>query len=270
MSEAAQKRKRPNVLVLAGLDPSGGAGLWADGGAIAAAGGRPLLCATAITVQSTARVHSYHPVPAGVIEAQVLALLEDEEEAIAAVKVGMIGSAAAMAAIERLMDHPSLAAAPWVIDPVLRASSGAALVEGGAGAYEAVLRRAEVVTPNVDEAAALGLHLAGRGGASSGPGRGGAPESDEAFVSLARRILDLGVRAVLLKGGHLEGAPVDRLLTPSGMERLEGVRIPGSRRGTGCRLASFLAARLAAGDRLLDAARSAKAHVATYLEGREG
>lgn len=261
-SDRSAGGRPPNVLVLAGLDPSRGAGLWADGEAILAAQGRPLLCATAITAQSTSRVHSYYPVPAEAIEAQVLALLKDEKEPIAAVKVGMIGSAAAVAVLERLMGHASLAAVPWVIDPVLRSSSGAALVEGGARAYEPLLRRAPLITPNVNEALELG-QLADAGRVAPQP-------SDDELVQSARQLLVMGAGAVLLKGGHLEGAPVDRLLTSSGIERLEGGRIPGTRRGTGCRLASFLAARLAAGDPLLDAAREAKAYVASYLRGGAG
>ena len=163
-----------------------------------------------------------------------------------------------MEVIERLTHHPALAALPWVIDPVLRSSSGAELVEGGPASYEALLLRTTVVTPNVAEALELGRRWLSRDG----------HPSDDELIHHARQLLGMGAGAVLLKGGHLEGAPVDRLLTSAGMERLEGMRLPGTRMGTGCRLASFLAARLAAGDLLLDAARGAKAYVASYL-GRE-
>lgn len=238
------------VLVLAGLDPSGGAGLLADGEAIRAAGARPLLCATALTFQSMRRVHGWHAVSPAHVEAQALALLEDEP-GIRAVKIGMLGAAAA--SVARLRESPGLRGVAWVIDPVLASSSGAPLVEGGARAYDDLLRGA-VVTPNADEAAALsGLPV---------------PTNEDELLRCAEAIVGRGARAVIAKGGHLAAEPTDWVVTPEGASRLPGERRPGSKRGTGCRLASFLAARLAAGDALPVAAAAAKGFVAGYLDGR--
>ncbi|HEY0839372.1 MAG TPA: hydroxymethylpyrimidine/phosphomethylpyrimidine kinase [Vulgatibacter sp.] len=239
------------MLVLAGLDPSGSAGLFADGLAIRAAGGRPLLCSTALTVQSTKKVRSFEAVDPAHVEAQVLALLEDEAE-IGAVKLGMLGSRAVAATIADLRRHSALASVPWVIDPVLFSSSGAPLVEGGAAAYEGLLRGA-IVTPNAPEAAALaGTEV---------------PRREEELLRCARAILGEGARAVIAKGGHLDDEPTDWVVTEEGATRLAGVRRAGSKRGTGCRFASYLATWLAAGDSLQVAAAGAKAYVAAYLDG---
>lgn len=236
------------VLVLAGLDPSGGAGLFADGLAIRAAGASPLLCAAALTNQSTLRVHSWHPVPPDEVEAQARALLDDER-GIRAVKVGMLGEAAG--AVARLRDRPELQGVAWVIDPVLASSSGASLVKGGVAAYDALLEGA-IVTPNAAEAAAL----------SGRP----VPRDEDDLLRCAEAILSRGAGAVIAKGGHLEGAPTDWLVTRNGATRLLGERRGRGKRGTGCRLASFLAGRIANGAGLAAAASEAKAWVASYLD----
>lgn len=238
------------VLVLAGLDPSGGAGLFADGDAIRAAGATPLLCAAALTFQSTRRVHGWHPVPPAHVEAQVRALLDDEP-GIRAVKVGMLGAAAA--AVASLRERPELRGVAWVIDPVLASSSGAPLVDGGARAYDGLLPGA-VLTPNADEAAAL----------SGRP----VPTNEDELLRCAEAIVGRGARAVIAKGGHLAAEPTDWVVTAEGVLRLPGERRPGTKRGTGCRLASFLAARLATGDDLATSAAAAKGFVAGYLDGR--
>lgn len=241
----------PRVLVLAGLDPSGGAGLFADGLAIRAAGGKPLLCATAVTAQSTQRVRSIFALDPGEVEAQVLALLDDEA-GIGAVKVGMLGSPAVAEAIAGLRRNPALASLPWVIDPVLFSTSGAPLVEGGAAIYDGLLPGA-VVTPNAPEAAALaGMDV---------------PRSETELLRCAETILAKGAHAVIAKGGHLDAEPTDWVVAAAGATRLAGERRPGSKRGTGCRFASYLATWLAAGDPLQVAAAGAKAFVAAYLDG---
>jgi len=245
----------PNVLVVAGLDPSGGAGLLADAEAIRAAGCRPLCCASALTIQTTRAVRGFRPVEAEVVVAQVEALAE-EEGPIGAVKLGMLGTPAVAAALARLREHPALRDAAWVIDPVIRASSGAALIEGGGAAYGPLLRAGAVLTPNLSEAAEL---------TGSTP-IGGEAEMERAGAAL----LAAGARAVLVKGGHLEGEPLDLVVAREGTHPLRGRRRPGSRRGTGCRLASFLAARLAAGEGLIPAAAAAKGYVAAYLDAGDG
>lgn len=242
----------PRVLVLAGLDPSGGAGLLADAETIRAEGGRPLACATAITVQTSRAVRRFQALAAGLVIEQAAALLE-EDGPIAAVKLGMLGSPENAAAIAELLARDGrLDGVPWVIDPVLKASSGTEL-GATTTAYAPLLARASViVTPNVPEAAAL----AGRP----------IPTDEAGLLECGRALLARGPGAVIAKGGHLPGAPVDLVIDLRGVTRLAGVRRSGTRRGTGCRFASALATALALGASLDEAARAAKTHVASYLD----
>lgn len=241
---------KPGVLVVAGLDPSGGAGILADAEAIQAAGCRPFCCVSALTVQTTRRVRAWHPVAVEVVRDQIVALAE--EEAIGAVKLGMLGRSEMATMLAELKAHPRLRGLPWVVDPVLASSSGAALIDGGPAAYGPLLAAGVILTPNLDEAAALTLAARARD----------AREMEEA----GRRLLELGAKRVFVKGGHLEGEPLDLLVEPSALHRLGGRRRPGTKRGTGCRLASHLAGRLATGMTPLEAAREAKAFVAAYLD----
>jgi hydroxymethylpyrimidine/phosphomethylpyrimidine kinase len=226
----------PGVLVLAGLDPSGGAGLLADAEAVRALGARPFCVATALTVQTTLAARRYQPVDAGLIRDSIAALLEEED--VRAIKIGMVGSAANARAIRSLLP----ARIPLVVDPVLAASSGAPLFDGKPEDLLALARDA-VLTPNIPEAEAL----------LGGPADAG-------------KLLRLGPKAVLLKGGHLEGAPVDILATSSGVERFTASRIPARARGTGCRLASAIAAGLARGLLLREAVISGREHVRGWLQ----
>jgi hydroxymethylpyrimidine/phosphomethylpyrimidine kinase len=240
--------RRPCVLVLAGLDPSGGAGLLADAEAVRESGARPLCVATALTVQTSRAARNFAPVPAALVEQQARALLE--EEPVAAVKLGMLATPALAAAALAIAGE---ARVPLVVDPVLRASSGAPLFDGDARAAYLPLFAGAVVTPNLGEAAAL-LGLA-------------APPADVASMAeAARALVALGARAALVKGGHLEGEAVDVLCEGAALHELRAARLAAGARGTGCRLASALAARLALGDSLLGAARFAKLLVRRYLE----
>jgi hydroxymethylpyrimidine/phosphomethylpyrimidine kinase len=246
----------PCVLVFAGLDPSGGAGLLADAEAIRAAGARPLCVATALTAQTTRHMHGFQPLAPALALQTAHALLE--EEAIRAIKVGMVGTQAMARAIAELL---AAAALPAVVDPVLSASSGAALFQGGPRAAReayASLWPHAVLTPNAPEARVL-LDLPEE------------PRDAGALERAARELVRRGAKAALVKGGHAEGAEsIDVLCAADFCERLSGPRFPGaSARGTGCRLASALAAGLAQGKPLPDAARSAKEFVAEYLR-REG
>jgi hydroxymethylpyrimidine/phosphomethylpyrimidine kinase len=216
-----------SVLVLAGLDPSGGAGLLADAEAIRAAGARPLCVATALTVQTTSAARRFETVGATLLRDSVQALLEEEE--IGAIKIGMIGSEELGDLLEALLPRDL----PRVVDPVLRASSGASLLRGSPQVYLRLARNG-LLTPNLPEAQALG----------EVPG------------------------LVLIKGGHRAGEIVfDTLITPQGREDFTGSRIAGHKRGTGCRLASFVAGRLALGAELRSAILDARAFVRTYLSG---
>jgi hydroxymethylpyrimidine/phosphomethylpyrimidine kinase len=226
---------RPAVLILAGLDPSGGAGLLADAEAVRAFGGRPLCIATALTVQTTRASRRYESVASALIADSIRALLEEED--VRAVKIGMVGNPANASAIRALLPQD----VPVVVDPILHASSGAPLFDGPPEAL-LDLARGAILTPNLPEAESL----------LRGPAD-------------ARALLAKGPKAVLLKGGHAAGDPVDLLVTAAGTTRFEGTRIPGARRGTGCRLASALATALAMGTPLQDAVTKAREYVRGYL-----
>jgi len=238
---------RPCVLVLAGLDPSGGAGLLADAEAIRATGARPLCVATALTVQTTRAARRFTPVDPALVAESARALLEEEE--IRAVKIGMIGGAAVADAVASALErHRRL---PRVVDPILAASSGASLFEGPlSAARDAYLRLASgaLLTPNAPEAGALL----------------GIDRLDDPLAAAA--LLGKGAAAVLLKGGHLSGNPTDFLFRPEGCERFSEPRIPVVARGTGCRLASGVAAGLALGTPLRDAVIAARKLVREYLQ----
>lgn len=227
----------PCVLVLAGLDPSGGAGLLADAEAVRAAGATPLCVATALTVQTRRAARRFVTVDAALIADCVRALLEEED--VRAIKIGMVGSAENARAIRALLP-PGI---PAVIDPVLASSSGARLFTGP---VQSLLELASgaILTPNIPEAVEL---------------LGGGPAD-------AQALLRKGPRAVLLKGGHLPGPPVDVLATPEGTEEFTAPRIAARARGTGCRLASAIAAGLARGRPLRDAVIEGRALVRAHLQ----
>lgn len=247
----ARRAAAPRVLVVAGLDPTCGAGLVADLEAIAAAGGSGWAVAAALTVQGPAGGRGFEAVSEAMLLAQIDALLEGAERP-RAVKTGMIGAARLARALAGRLARAPLARVPLVVDPVLAASSGASLLElGGAtpgAALAPLLARARLATPNLPELAALS---------------GEDVSTDEGAVRAARR---LPARAVLVKGGHRAGAPVDLLVEGRRVTRLTGRRRPGTARGTGCRLASAIAALLARGAPLEDAVRGAKRIVERYLD----
>ncbi len=227
----------PCVLVLAGLDPSGGAGLLADAEAVRAMGATPLCVATALTVQTRRAARRYEAVGVALIADSARALLEEED--VRAIKIGMVASAENARAIRGLLP----AGVPVVIDPVLASSSGAPLFSGPPQAL-LELAAGAVLTPNIPEAQAL---------------LGGGPAD-------AQALLRAGPRAVLLKGGHLSGAPVDLLVTAEGSEEFTAPRIASKARGTGCRLASAIAAGLARGLPLREAVIAARALVREHLQ----
>jgi len=230
--------KPPAVLVLAGLDPSGGAGLLADAEAIRAMGARPLCVATALTVQTTRAARSFKAVDAALIAESVRALLEEEE--VRAIKIGMVGDASNARAIRALLPQ----GVPVVVDPVLAASSGTPLFSGRPREL-LELARGAVLTPNLAEAEAL----------LEGPAD-------------ARTLLARGPAAVLLKGGHLPGPPTDVLALPANTESFSAGRIPVKARGTGCRLASAIAAGLARGTPVREAVIDARRYVREYLQAQ--
>jgi hydroxymethylpyrimidine/phosphomethylpyrimidine kinase len=237
--------------VVAGLDPTGGAGLLADLEALRGVGAAGWAVAAALTAQGPRGARGFEPASEAMLLAQIDALLDGGERP-RAVKTGMLGTAALARALAARLGRPPLARAPLVVDPVLAASSGAPLLDaGGLAPGEALaplLARASLATPNLPELALL---------------TGDDVSTDAAAVAAARR---LPARAVLVKGGHREGAPVDLLVERRRVTRLAGRRRPGTARGTGCRLASAVAGLLARGASLEEAVRGGKRLVERYLD----
>jgi len=233
------------VLIVAGSDSGGGAGIQADLKTVMALGGYGTTAITALTAQNTLGVQGVMPVPPDFVRLQMRSVLDDI--GADAVKTGMLGTPALVAAVADVLRGAGLAV---VVDPVMVAKGGARLLDDDAVA--AVLRDlvplATVLTPNVPEAEALT----------------GRPIPDHAAaLDAARALLDLGARAVLLKGGHLPGPVVqDILATPDGIEVIRSARIDSRHtHGTGCTLASAVATGLAQGMALGDAVRRAGAYV---------
>jgi len=241
-----------HVLLVGGLDPTAGAGLAADLEAVGTVGARGWPVAAAITAQGPAGVKGWSPVPTELLLAQIDALLEGGRERPRAVKSGMLGTATLAAALCDRLTARDLARVPLVLDPVLLASSGTSLLDCEGAPLDRVLEpllaRARLATPNLPELAALtGLDVS----------------SDAAAIRAARQ---LPSRAVLVKGGHRDGPPLDLLVEARRVTRLEGRRRRGTRRGTGCRLASAAAGLLARGATLEEAVRGAKRLVERYLD----
>ena len=235
----------PRVLSIAGSDSGGGAGIQADLKAFARSGVHGMTAITAVTAQNTRAVNAVYPLPPEAIVEQVRAVAEDI--GVDAVKIGMLGNAQTIAAVERALDL--VPEAPVVLDPVIVAESGARLLDQAAeeALRSALVPRATVVTPNVSEAAVLA-------GAApeAGPNAGIEPEL------LARAIHALGPRAVVVTGGHREEA-TDLFFDGERVVEIPGMRYPdGASHGSGCTHSSALAAQLALGADPLEAARRAK------------
>ncbi len=243
----------PVVLTIAGFDPSSGAGVTADIKTIAAQGCYGVACITALTVQSTSGVRRTEAVAAGLVRETLEELARDIS--IAAVHIGMLADGKVAAVVADFLEQelpPNV-----VLDPVLRSSSGAVLLEpqGAAILLNRLLPLATVVTPNIDEAADLtGLSV-------TNPA-----EMREA----AERLHGLGVPNIVVTGGHLERA-IDVLgfTTPSGMFEFEVFQSPRlettSTHGTGCAFATALACHLAQGRSLPEAVLLTKAYVAAAI-----
>jgi hydroxymethylpyrimidine/phosphomethylpyrimidine kinase len=229
----------PAVLSIAGSDSGGGAGIQADLKAFARCGVHGMTAVTAITAQSTVGVEAIEAVSPEMIVAQVGAVAEDI--GVAAVKVGMLGTAETVDAVVEALRF--VGEAPVVVDPVMVAESGAVLLdeEAAAALVERLLPLATVVTPNIPEARAL-----------TGTGEQD-PQED-----LAREVLALGPHAVVVTGGHSERV-VDLFFDGRESAEILGERHPGgAAHGSGCTHSSALAAFLALGARPLEAARRAR------------
>jgi hydroxymethylpyrimidine/phosphomethylpyrimidine kinase len=242
------------VLIIAGSDSGGGAGIQADIKAVTVMGGYAATAITAITVQNTLGVHSVHPLPLDLIEAQARAVLDDI--GADAIKTGMLGSAEVVERVAAILDTWD---APVVVDPVMVAKGGAPLLadDAIAAVRSLMIPRAALLTPNAPEAEALtGLSVADL----DGQRRAGA------------FLIGLGAKAVLMKGGHVPGETViDVLVTETGETLLEGPRIDSRHtHGTGCTLASACAAGLAKGLPLEAAVAEAWAYVAEAIRRAPG
>jgi hydroxymethylpyrimidine/phosphomethylpyrimidine kinase len=232
-------RRIPAVLSIAGSDSGGGAGIQADLKAFARCGVHGMTAITAITAQNTVGVEAVEAVSPATIVAQVRAVAEDI--GVEAVKVGMLGTAVTVDAVVEALGL--VGDAPVVVDPVMVAESGAALLDEGAGRalVERLLPLATVVTPNIPEARAL-----------TGAGEGDSQEG------LARAVLALGPRAVVVTGGHSDTA-LDLFFDGRDAVAIEGEHHPdGASHGSGCTHSSALAAFLARGATPLEAARAAR------------
>ena len=246
---------RGRVLIIAGSDSGGGAGVQADIKTVTALGGYAATAITAITVQNTLGVQDVVKLPAELVTAQARAVLDDI--GADAIKTGMLARRATVEAVAALLDaHPDI---PAVVDPVMIAKGGQALLPDKAldVLINRLLPRAALLTPNAPEAEALtGVAVTGLDGQRRA----------------AEALLALGARAVLLKGGHIPGKQVvDLLVTPAGETLLEGPRqdTPHTH-GTGCTLASACATGLAQGLTLQDAVARAWAYTAEAIRRAPG
>lgn len=243
---------RGRVFVIAGSDSGGGAGIQADIKAVMAMGGYAATAVTAITAQNTLGVHEVAPVPVEMVRRQIAAVLDDI--GADALKTGMLGSAETVAAVADEIGRRA-PGVPLVVDPVMLAKAGAALLAGDAveTLRARLLPLATVITPNLPEAAALLGH----------------PIADP--VAAAEALLALAP-AVLLKGGHGEGGlMVDVLAEADGVQTIALPRIATRHtHGTGCTLASAIAAGLAQGMTLADAVLRARRYVQEAIRTSPG
>ncbi|MDX8525932.1 hydroxymethylpyrimidine/phosphomethylpyrimidine kinase [Mesorhizobium sp. MSK_1335] len=237
----------PHVLIVAGSDSSGGAGIARDVETVSAFGLRSCLALTAVTVQTHAAVEHVEQLAPELIAAQMNAAFAANP--VAAIKIGMLGTAAAIEAVRLVL--ASNRQVPVVLDPVLASTSGRVLLEEDAidALSSDLMPVCRLVTPNL-------IELATFNGSASAP--------DEKSACLQGEELSRTLRtAVLVKGGHAQGPQaVDLLLQPDGSAVwFEAPRLQHGMRGTGCMLASAIAASLALGASLEDSVRSAKQYV---------
>jgi len=243
----------PRILIVAGSDSGGGAGLQADLKTVLALGGYGMTAVTALTAQNTEGVHDGLPVPAGFVRRQMRVVLDDL--GCDAIKTGMLKDAEIIAAVADELP----AGVPLVVDPVMIAKGGATLLDPAAldALKRRLLPRAAVLTPNLPEAEALLGHTI---------------DTLDAMKRAAEALLALGAAAILLKGGHLPGEMVhDVLADGSGLRVFSAPRLAGRHtHGTGCTLASALATGLGEGRVLGDAVARARDYVRVAIRTAPG
>ena len=243
------------ALTIAGSDSGGGAGIQADLKTFQRFGVFGTSAITAVTAQNTRGVRAVHPLPVEILSAELAALAEDLPPA--ALKTGMLATRELARAAGEVIERHRWG--PYVLDPVMVASSGHRLLEAGAERVvrERLLPLAALVTPNLEEAAILA----------------GFPVADLASMEEAgRKLLETGARAVLIKGGHLhDESLVDVLVTADGVRRFEHPRIAStSTHGTGCTLSAAVTAGLALGRALDEAVADAIAYVQRAIAAAPG
>ena len=252
-------QRLPIALTIAGSDSGGGAGIQADLKTFSSLGVYGASVVTALTAQNTRGVRVIHYAPPPIVAAQIAAVLEDF--AVAGIKIGMLGTAAVAGVVaEKLSRLAADGGAFIVYDPVMAASSGDALC--GSGFVDAIahelLPLVDCLTPNLAEAAMLlGEPIA---------------RSEGDMARQGQALLKLGPRAVLMKGGHLEGEDaIDLLVTEHAVHRFAGPKLASQNlHGTGCTLSSAIAANVVLGAPLPEAVSKAKAFVRQAIERGSG
>ena len=239
----------PILLTIAGFDPSCGAGIAADLKTFAAHGCYGVAAITSVAVQNTQAVEAVHNTPSAELREQLEVLVKDGD--IAAVKIGMLGNRGNAVVVGEFLDAHKFAHV--VHDPVMRSSSDSELLDAGGVKYVAteLLKRSSVITPNIPEAEILaGISI----------------KEVVDMETAARKLVEMGARAVIVKGGHMDKA-VDVVFDGKEMHQLSGDKVKlENTHGTGCTFASALTAQLAAGRGLVEAATLAKAYVMKAIE----
>lgn len=242
----------PNVLSIAGSDPSGGAGVQADLKAFSALGAYGMCAVTALTAQNTTGVRGVSSVDPAFLRDQMEAVFDDVR--VDAVKIGMVGSAASVAVVADCLERYRPAVS--VLDPVMVAKSGDRLIDDAtvAALRQRLLPVASLVTPNLPETAVL-------------LGEREVPVTPDAMEAAGMRLLESGARALLVKGGHLEGdAVTDLLCEPTGSQAFGSGRVhTANTHGTGCTLSSAIAALAPAAPTLADAVDAARRYLMMAL-----
>ena len=245
----------PNVLTIAGTDPTGGAGIQADLKAFSALQTYGMSVVTALVAQNTRGVRAIHDVPVDFIQAQIDAVFDDVE--VRAVKIGMLSEARVIETVAEALRARDVRLV--VVDPVMVAKSGDRLLREDA--VDALRRHlvplATVLTPNLPEAGVL---------LGAPP-----PREEHAMIEFAARLRELGPASVMLKGGHLDGGESVDVFDDGGEPLVLGAHRVATRNthGTGCTLSAAFAALLARGYALRDAACEAKAYLTGALQAAD-
>jgi hydroxymethylpyrimidine/phosphomethylpyrimidine kinase len=252
----SMSKSKGRVLIIAGSDSGGGAGIQADIKTVTALGGYAMTAITAITAQNTLGVFGVHEIPPEMVRQQIRVVMDDL--GADAIKTGMLSNIAIVETVAAALDEEAKGVTA-VIDPVMIAKGGQALLraEAVAAVKSLLLPRAALVTPNAPEAEALtGLAVVNL--------------DDQKRAGEA--LLRLGARAALVKGGHVPGDVIsDVLATDAGFEVFEGPRlVTNATHGTGCTLASAIAALLAQGENLSDAVDHARAYLIDAIRAAPG